>query len=234
MKKIIRKIIERFGYHLINKVDNPGTELIGDIKRFYRDDQDILIFDVGANTGQSALSFTKSFPYSSIHSFEPTPKVFSILEKSVRDKKNIFPHNLACSSKDEKLQFNTFKTSVNNSMLSANYLEGETIEVQACRLDTFCMENNCGDVNILKVDAQGYDLEVLKGANVLLDENKIGVICIELLLKEYYENQSSFEEIYIFLKNKGYRLYGLYERWYDYNGIDHCDGLFINSNFINA
>ena len=117
-------------------------------------------------------------------------------------------------------------------MLSAPYLEGESIEVSSCRLDSFCTEKSFKYIDILKLDAQGYDLEVLRGADSLHASKKIGIISIELLFKEYYENQCNFEDIYIFLKNNGYRLYGLYERWYDTDGIDHCDGLFINSELI--
>ena len=101
MTKLIRKIISRMGYYLINKSDNPGIELIEDIKRFHHENEELLIFDVGANTGQSALSFAKSFPSSVIHSFEPTPQVFSLLEKSVKITKTFLRTTLPFRIKTE-------------------------------------------------------------------------------------------------------------------------------------
>ena len=71
MKKIIKKILENFGFE-IKKLDRKKLNFDDIYKKFF--DDNLIIFDVGANKGQSIERFKKIFPKSTIHAFEPINK----------------------------------------------------------------------------------------------------------------------------------------------------------------
>lgn len=94
-------------------------------------------------------------------------------------------------------------------------------------------DSNVNRIDLLKIDAQGYELEVLKGGDKALKE--IRIILCEVLFFKHYENQASFEEIYIYLKSKGFMMWCIFGWIIDDNGRPlQCDAIFINSNHPDA
>ena len=93
-------------------------------------------------------------------------------------------------------------------------------------IDDYCAEHDIKAIDILKTDTQGYDLEVLKGAENILESRRIHLVYTEINLSTMYEGQASFDEIYRFLSDRDFTLVSVYElhaRWMD------C--LFVNSSF---
>ena len=73
------------------------------------------------------------------------------------------------------------------------------IDVQTQSIDNFCLENNINCIDLLKLDTEGNEFNVLKGAEKFLSENKIKVIYTEIsAAKAKYENK--VKEIETFLK----------------------------------
>jgi FkbM family methyltransferase len=194
-----------------------------------------LIVDVGANTGRAARLFSKMFPGSPIWSFEPGVEAFRELSDA-GDLGHVKKFNLALSDTDGSATFNIFHGSQLNSLLvnepAGQRLDPElipkgTAQVQTVRLDTFCEQQKVSKIEILKLDTQGYELHVLRGAERLLKAGGIKLVYLEVNFIPLYQGQPSPAEIFSMMAQFGYGLIGYYDASRDVNGtIKYCDFLF--------
>lgn len=149
----------------------------------------ITVFDVGANIGLYSLKVYKSNPKSSIYAFEPMRETYNLLLDKTKEINNIKCFNLGLGSRSEKLYLYTYK---DNNISSHASLYREVIsdlhgsdnnltafEVDLTTLDEFCIVNNIEVIDFLKIDTEGNEYFVLKGAEKLLLNNKIKVIQFE-------------------------------------------------------
>lgn len=240
MKKLIKRIIRKFGYEIkliesIPETLNPFQQqqiLMGG-------NQNMIIFDIGAHHGETSKTYNKLFPESIIYSFEPDQESYSILKKEYRDVPNIYPYQIALSDYDGigKLNINEFSPA--NSLLETDYRSHDywldkiyntikCIEVTTRSLDSFCNENNIDEINILKIDVQGSELAVLRGASQLLDKHAIGLIYTEVILVPTYLNQTLFHELDGFLYNYRYILFGIYNLKHYNSQLVQFDSIYIH------
>ena len=103
--------------------------------------------------------------------------------------------------------------------------------VEVKTLDDYCKENSVESLNLLKSDTQGYDLEVLKGAQGLLEQNRVQLIFIELNLNDAYKGQPRVDEILGFALDHGFSLVSLYNFHYRDGRASWADALFVNPTF---
>ncbi len=85
-----------------------------------------------------------------------------------------------------------------------------TIEVELTTLGTFCRETSVSRIDLLKLDVQGYELNVLKGARELLAGRRIGCLVLEVTFIPLYENQATLHELTALLSDHQYDLMGFY------------------------
>ena len=228
-EKIIRKIrIPNLIYLQINKFLKKIFLLFKlDIKRKRPTFDDIyikylkekiIIFDVGANCGQSLIRFKNYFPKSIIHAFEPVKECFNILQTNFKNPKIIL-NNYALGDTFSKKNFNINKLSYTSSFLKNNssykekhlYEKKKTIKQKIIKLDDYIKKKGIKKIDILKIDTQGYELRVLKGASENLKKNIIKFIEIEIILGNSYLGKPSFSKIDSFLSKNNYSLYALNE-----------------------
>jgi hypothetical protein len=105
-------------------------------------------------------------------------------------------------------------------------------------LDNFCKSEEIESIDILKTDTEGYDLEVLKGAENLLNNNAIKFVLAEVGFNKNDIQHTYFHDIYAYLNDKGFKVLGfldLYDQNAIYNidqnsfGLGYCNCLFINT-----
>lgn len=95
----VKSIIENWTGFSIYRNNTPwGSVLLKDITRLIPEWSPQVIFDVGANIGQTATAFKKTYPDARILSFEPVKETFKILEKSIKDLSNVDAYNLGLGS----------------------------------------------------------------------------------------------------------------------------------------
>ena len=82
------------------------------------------------------------------------------------------------------------------------------------------------------MDTQGFEMEILKGAVNLLDTKSIDLIYFEVTYADIYENLPPFDELFKFLREKGYRLVTYYESRIHNNLISWNDVLFVSNKVI--
>ncbi len=86
-----------------------------------------------------------------------------------------------------------------------------SVEIETTTLEAFCEEENITEIDFLKIDVQGADLNVLQGSNSLL--NDILAIQIEVEFSPLYLNQPLFADVDSFLRNHNFTLFDLYSSY---------------------
>ena len=221
-----------------------------------------IIFDVGANKGQSIKRYKNIFQNPIIHSFEPNIEELNNLQEYYNEDKSLYLNNLALGEKKEILEFNinaisghsSFKNIVPNTTWvkkrskivetkSKDYTK-KKIAANVVTLDDYVLKNNIENIDILKIDTQGFEDKVLLGAQKTLKENKIKLIQLELIFSEVYENPLQIYDVEKTLIPNNYKLFCisnsgslishyLYQSEFIYVSLDTYKKFKINSPFFN-
>ena len=226
MKKFFNKLANLFGYKVmkINSIHN--TDLDGLTKSLITKSEPV-IFDVGANKGQSITRYKKLFQNPVIHSFEPNIDEVNILKQKYINDKDLYLNNVAVGDKKGNLEFNinaisghsSFKNLIPNTTWikkrsnsikidDKNYTT-KKVNAEIITLDDYVNEKNLTNIDILKIDTQGFEDKVLVGAQNLLKNNRIKLIQLELIFSEIYENPLNIYDIEKTLIPNNYKLFGI-------------------------
>lgn len=176
------------------------------------------ILDVGANEGQYAQKLLKYGYTGAILSFEPVLSTYKILAANTAKSTHWKAYNYALAAENGVAEINISGNTVSSSILEieethlaaapeSKYIKKETIQLK--KLETlFFEELQLIDKRVfLKIDTQGFEMEVLKGAENILN-NIIGVQ-LELSITEMYKGEKLFDELIAYLKERGFVLYQL-------------------------
>lgn len=171
----------------------------------------VVIFDIGGNRGQSVSFFKKLLPSSSIYSFEPQESTYKklLFLISQRSYLNIHPFNVGVSSTEGHLKFfesildetssfkkpdssSTYLKKKNRILLTRDVDSPPPKLVKVTTIEAICLELGIDQIDILKVDVEGHELEVLVGANELLKGHKINILQIERHLDDMRVDNTEF------------------------------------------
>ena len=167
------------------------------------------IFDVGANLGQSATAYAAAYPNARIFCFEPTPAIFDKLRTNVRSKRVSF-WPIALSDKAGTGQISTGNRTGSNFLTDTPADNVESVPLST--VDQFCAEQGVQSISLLKIDTEGHDLSVLKGAAGMLASAAIDVVQVEAGMHPGNDFQVPFEQLKAELERHDYALFGLYEQ----------------------
>jgi FkbM family methyltransferase len=231
IKKMIRSAAARLGY----QISRQPSDAFSDLRRFVPAGVAPVILDVGANVGQSVKRFKAIFPSSVIHSFEPGREAFGLLQQNVANDEKVFVWQCALgSSVGEQL----FQENIESDMSSflelskAGWGEVKKQEkVALTTIDQFLADRSIAAVDILKSDTQGYELEVFKGAEDALRQNRIGLIYFEFIFSEMYRNLPPFDQVYRYLVDRNFLLVAIYNFHRQDELASWADVLFINREY---
>lgn len=145
-----------------------------------------IFIDVGSNIGLISLFSSKLVgPDGAVYSFEPEPVIYAILRKNIEINRvsNVHTYDLALgSARTTATIYSALATKAKRGAASLikpseSHAAGATVKVQT--LDEFVCANKIANVRMLKIDVEGWELEVLKGARHLLASQTAPIICIE-------------------------------------------------------
>jgi len=225
MKKYFQKLINFFGYN-ISKIKTIEKHDLDKIIKYICEKQQPVIFDVGANKGQSIERFKKMYKDCEIHSFEPGNVECEEMRSKYKNDNSVFINNVGVGEKKEILEFNIGAKSTHSSfkqlLEKTTWIKkrSEVLNIKdekytiskekkkIISLDNYVLENKINLVDILKIDTQGYEDKVIAGAKNLIKENKIKIIQIEIIFSEIYEDPLNIYDIEKFLIPNGYKLFG--------------------------
>tara|TARA_B100000686_G_scaffold346570_1_gene433530 strand:+ start:321 stop:1031 length:711 start_codon:yes stop_codon:yes gene_type:complete len=235
------------------------NEVENDILKYFRK-RDKIIFDIGCFRGNFTKNFIKNESKLGIKSifflFDPNPTVKDYL-KPILENEKIKYFNLALDNSNSQKKFyinNFFEPS--GSSLNTIFRDDKKwkntrkifmqifqplkkikdfseINVQTQTLDSFCLDKKIENIDVLKIDTEGNELNVLKGAKRLLSENKINLIYTEIseTKKKFLEKEKS---IINFLNSYNFELKKKYQirSFSVLSGLRATDNLFVNKNLV--
>ena len=216
--------MEKLIYNIFNKIFMNEVE--EDLLKYFVEERNKIIFDVGCFRGNFTRNIIKHESKKGIQSvfflFDPNPNVKTYLSSLLKEN-NVKCFNIAFDNSNSKKKFtlNQYFEASGSSLVSLHkedklynftrksfmkifqpfkkikdYVE---IDVKTQTIDNFCSENNINYIHLLKLDTEGNEFNILKGAENLLSKNKIKVIYTEICSnKKDYNNKAN--EIKNFLK----------------------------------
>jgi len=241
-KTLARNTLQKFGYDC-SRVrfppgQRPGIDPFNDMAYFLRGNPSPVICDVGANEGQTVQNFKLVLPSSVIHSFEPSLEVFQLLKKNIGQFDSVTAWNIGLGAEKKTMQLNENSFSTMNSFLPATHETFGTVQkvtsVETEPLDCFAAANNLEVIDVLKIDTQGYEYEVLKGARDLLKNNKIKLVYLEVTLGWMYNDLPSLTSILSYLQNNKFLIVSFYDQRHKFpeRTLWWCDILFVHETVI--
>ncbi|MFZ1808154.1 MAG: FkbM family methyltransferase [Cyclobacteriaceae bacterium] len=241
-KRGVKRLLSLGGYQITNK-NLFGIDILVDIKTILSPSKKLVVFDVGANLGQTSSELSGTFPISEIYSFEPDPMTYADLVLQTKAFPEVKTFNIGFGHKKGRVQLNINKNSGGNSILSMSdrindLAFGEwtecigTQEIEITTLNLFCQEKNIKHIDLVKLDTQGYEHRILEGGDRVIIPSFTKVVYIEVLFAELYQDQSYFQDIYKILTERGFKLVGLYNKFHKIEPPHYllwCDALFVSS-----
>ena len=236
-ERVTKNIFQRFGI-LVRKYNPATSEDLRRIRLLQHYQVD-LVFDIGANRGQYATGIIDAGYGNRIVSFEPLSSVHGITEKESRryPKWTVAPR-CAVGAKKEEIEINISANSVSSTLLNMldSHIEGAPEsriigkeKVQVFPLDEIGPQYAGNAKNIfLKIDVQGFEQEVLKGAEQMMKIAK-GVE-MEISLVPLYQGQAwLLPQTLEYMSGHGFTLCSIVPAFTDHRTgkVLQCNGIFF-------
>lgn len=196
------------------------------------------IVDVGASVGKITEYLLKLFPEARVHAFEPHPYSFEKLVRRVGDyRERVALHEVALGNGEiiEDLHCGPFRDASSLFPISekwrTNYsLVGDgfdnTVEVEIDTLWRYAEVVGLDHIDLLKLDAQGSELNILRGAASLLKRGGIGLVICEVMFIPFYEGAPLAGEVLQYMADLSYYPKGIWLSGGPQEWARHADILF--------
>lgn len=182
----------------------------------------IVIFDVGAHYGESIKLFNKELKIKKIYSFEASSKNYEILQKNILkyDSKKVETFNYGIGKEISQSYINqtleSSSSTINELNENSKYLEKKLkilniknkksfqykIPIRLITLDYFIEKNKIENIDLLKIDTEGYEFNVLKGLSK--HNQKIKLVYFEHHYDDMIVKNYKFGDIHQLLKSFGF------------------------------
>lgn len=178
------------------------------LKKIFGDNASPVLLDVGANIGKYSLMLRDAFPEAKVYAFEPNINAFKILQENLGGKVECLNLGMGADQKAGKLFTysdtpSSAHTSAYEDMFRLFHKSDDltTVEFQMTTVDRFCKERGIEKIDLLKIDTEGGELQVLKGASGMLSAGRVKVIQFEfgecnvfsrVFLRDFYEVLTGF------------------------------------------
>lgn len=221
-KEMVKSAIRRSGYELTLRT--PATDPFLQLLQVIRSQSIDTVIDVGANSGQFASTLRFCGFQGDILSFEPLPDAYRKLERvSSADSRWRIHDRCAVGDTTGSAVINVAGNSVSSSLLPMTEAHSsaasesryvDTLAVPVIRLDEVAEDYALGSSRcLLKIDAQGFEWQVLDGARITLGSCQ-AVIC-ELSLVHLYEGQRLWLDVIERFSQSGFVLWALQRGFVD-------------------
>lgn len=215
LNKIKTKFLSQKEYYFFQKWGMPTIKLDKISKSIVKQYLPLnpVIIDCGAHDGADSVELA-SILGGHVHAFEPVPSLFDRLLSRTKTFGNIHCYNVALS---DETGDQYFFVSEGGSDASSSLLEpkehlldhpdtmfSKKIKVKTLKLDDWAIQQKLLQVDMLWLDMQGFELQMLKASNLILDS--VSVIHTEVSTKETYKGVILYKEYKDFLEKKGFQV----------------------------
>lgn len=196
-------------------------------RALFKENHNLILFDVGANVGQFALDMMNADFKGEIHSFEPVSEFFFKLEQNSKRYKNWKVWNFALGQRHAMSEiFVSANDGLSSSLLAMKDLHAVNFPMSAAiRKELICIRTLADflDENtqitgpiFLKIDVQGFEMEVLKGLKDRISE--IIYIYLEASTSPLYEGESDLHQLMNWLYHQNFILIQFFDGIRDKQG----------------
>lgn len=199
------------------------------------------IFDVGANEGQFLDACRQALKGTdfNIHSFEPLTNTFQILEQRFGNWENASLNRMALGSVEESRLVHFSKKAAGLASLSKRDLDHLQIEIDTSEMvevqtvDGYCSKNRIEKIQLLKIDVEGHELDVMRGASNLFRNHAIDLVMFEFG-GTHIDTRLFFKDYWHFLTGYGFRLFRITPRGYlvEITRYREILEIFLTTNFL--
>ncbi len=153
-----------------------------------------IFFDIGAHKGETCIQFLNKFNFKQAHVFEPEPETYNVLEKNIKNKfkdVNIHLNNFALGEKNTALNINSTIESSSTTIHDINentdyFLRKKKVlglsknekffvkkKINMVNVLDYIEKNKLTNIDVLKIDTEGYEYYILKSFGKFLKNVKI-------------------------------------------------------------
>src|SRR5215218_1208671 len=223
--RLLKVYAKKHDYKYYCRLEDFNPDREEDIVKLFRPKEGDIVVDVGAHIGKYTIIASKMVgSKGKVIAIEAHPANYDILKRNIVINKlsNVIALNYAVHSTEMLVKLYepgqeegfTIYNTIMTDRISLN--NQKYIEVKANRLDSLLLENGIKEVNWIKIDVEGAEYEVLKGATNILSSSKDISLLIEIH-KLRVNNKTFYEPIIHLLESKNYKLsfekiYGTDER----------------------
>ena len=230
---LVKKIINTTTGYWLHKISTlpVGADLFIDISHKIKYPSLDTLFDIGANVGQTHNWFRHHQPHAKIYSFEPVKATFQQLQQKAGTDSNCVLVNTAMGDEPGQKKIKLFDgdMTVLNSLRDDVMNKQQNAREELITIDTvdlYCTANNISKIDLLKIDTEGFELQVLKGAKEMMSKGNISFIYCETGFQKQNTRNTYFAELTEFLGTQDYYFYGLYQidqhDWIRGNGLGNA------------
>ncbi len=180
-----------------------------------------IFFDVGSHKGEYIDSLKKNFNVNKIYSFEPNPEIFKILKNKTNKYLNIEYFNMALGQQKDKIimysNIESSSSSLNRLNTKSNYFKKKyfflnlfnfkpvekEIDIEMNKLSNIIKYKNIKNIDLIKIDTEGYEYSVLKGAENYLKFFKF--IHLEHHFDDMIIKKYNLSDLHNFLIKNGFK-----------------------------
>jgi FkbM family methyltransferase len=176
-------------------------------------EEDIVVVDVGAGEGTYTSVFAKTRAVAAVYAFEPVPAAFAKLRNAVRAYGHVQCFNFALGEANGRQALYEYACSDVSSLLKMEEHQERllrssrmpsVITVDVNRLDDLVKAGTVAQPDLIKIDVQGYEDRVIRGADSTLQRTRYCVI--ELSFVSMYQGSLLFGEMYEHMRDRGFQL----------------------------
>lgn len=218
IKELLKTTVNRLLAPIGLRVYSTRAHGREDVQDILRTDTPIrIIVDAGANIGQSVEKFRAAFPEARIYAFEPVSSVYKRLLANTATLSQVECIHAALGSEVGSAKIHIRRHDTTHTLVEV----GDAVAFEQVTVETinhFCANEKIPRIDLLKVDVEGFDLEVLKGSEELLHNHAIGFILVECGFTPGDGRHVLFDSIRDYLLPFGYQLFGIYDQQTEWDG----------------
>lgn len=199
------------------------------------------VIDVGANVGcwsksmLGAASLANRIDSIDLHAFEPSAYTFALLSAALEGRRSVQLNNLAVSDRIGRAALHVVAQGAGRNSLHMQSNPGPAViteEITTTTLDSYAAGASLDHIDFIKVDTEGHDLAVLRGANALLRDQRISAIQFEYNHR-WIDARSYLRDAFALVELHGYLLGKLTPRAVEfYPGWDPDLETFVEGNYV--
>ena len=229
LKRVLQRAARTLDYQ-VTHVDRLGVDVFRDLERLFADHPPEHILDVGANVGQTARDLSDRFPTAQVYSFEPVPGTFAELKANTSGVPRVAVFNQGMGARSGRATIHLYGTSLHSSMLTAGRTPTASVDVPVTTVADFCGDQSIDRVDLLKVDVEGFESQVLAGAEPLLRAGRIRFVYLECRFAHSPDlPQGDFFELFAYMAPLNYCVAGVYAESFNLkHGALHANIVFAH------